>query len=113
MREPLNVVRQRLLKGMTDYMAIAGGYTQSHIDQCKVIIDRYLSEVGSQAKMSQDQIRDAVQRSVIDLNRLNEEAGEGLIETDQREDLCELILHAAVNAGLDTDEDVTEEWREW
>ncbi len=50
---------------------------------------------------------------VLDLNGLNEESGGGLIETDQREGLCQLILVAALHAGLKTDEDVTEEWREW
>jgi hypothetical protein len=37
-----------------------------------------------------------------------------LIETDQREQLCELIIAAAQRAGLVSDVyDITEEWREW
>jgi hypothetical protein len=50
---------------------------------------------------------------ILDLNGLNEQGEFSLIETDQREALCQLILTAATRAGLDTDEDVTEEWREW
>jgi len=63
--------------------------------------------------VSQQGIRDAVQKIVTDLNALNEKCECSLIETDQREDLCELILVAAKAAGLDTDEDHITEGREW
>ena len=52
--------------------------------------------------------------TVLKLNDLNERAGEDLIETDQREDICEYITKADALLGFNTeDEDVTEEWREW
>ena len=38
----------------------------------------------------------------------------GRIETDQREQLCALIITAANRAGLVSGVyDITEEWREW
>ena len=47
------------------------------------------------------------------MNVLNEKCEYELIETDQREDICKFIITAVNVAGLKTDEDVTEEWREW
>ncbi|WP_200792858.1 hypothetical protein [Bacillus massilinigeriensis] len=35
------------------------------------------------------------------------------IETMEREELCEFIIVAARISGLQTDGDITEEWREW
>lgn len=52
-------------------------------------------------------------RQVLKLNKLKEKCGGSIIETDQREDLCQIILVAARRAGLKTEEDMTEEGREW
>jgi hypothetical protein len=114
--EEISAVRKRLLDGMKSYKEAAGGdcsYTQEDIDRCAAIVDAYLSDMAKDSGMSQDSIRDAVKKVVLDLNALNEQCEGSLIETEQREDLCQLILSGATRAGLDTDEDVTEEWREW
>jgi hypothetical protein len=58
-------------------------------------------------------VRGAVQEAVLDINDLNAECRGGLIETDQRELLCRLILTAARRAGLDTRANITEAWRTW
>ena len=56
----------------------------------------------------------AVKTAVVKLNKLNDRCDGSLIETDQREQLCELIITAARGAGLSSDKyDITEEWREW
>jgi hypothetical protein len=120
--EPLITVRQRLLDGMTKYMrgdsnkASYGwdcGYSQEHIDHCAALIDGYLAKVVPNLELSQEEIRAAVKQIVLDLNALNRQGGHKLIETDQREYLCQLILVTATKAGLHTDKDITEEWREW
>ncbi len=49
---------------------------------------------------------------VIGLNELNEQF-DYFIETLEREELCEFIIKAANAADLETEEDITEEWREW
>ena len=55
-----------------------------------------------------------VQKTVMKLNALNEKSHGGLIETDQREMICEIINLAAAYAGYDAGtRDLTEEWREW
>jgi hypothetical protein len=115
--EEIASVRQRLLENMTSFMRGDGDdssdapYSQEHIERCQSIIDTYLAKVppGSPAPT----IRDAVKTAILDLNALNEDCECNLIETGEREDLCQLILVAARRAGLDTDDDITEEWRDW
>lgn len=53
-----------------------------------------------------------VKEVVIKLNELNIEH-DYFIETMEREDLYEFIDIAARIAGLESEEDITEEWREW
>lgn len=112
-------LRRRLENGMTSYLHGGGdggseaGYTQGDIDRCMAIVDTYLAAVPPGSGLPPAEIREAVERAVLALNALNESCGGPLIETDQREALCQLILVAATRAGLDTDEDITEEWREW
>ena len=38
---------------------------------------------------------------------------DSFIETLEREELCEFIIEAASIAGLESEDDITEEWREW
>ena len=48
------------------------------------------------------------------LNSLNARCGGTLIETDQREDICEFIIRAGCLAGFNGEgEDGTEAWRDW
>ena len=55
-----------------------------------------------------------VKELVLALNDLNEGADHCLLETDEREAICELIQCSAEECGLiDPESDVTEEWREW
>lgn len=90
------------------------GYTQKHIDGCSKIIDDYFAALKViPALKSEECIAKAVKSAVLKLNHLNEECDGNLIETDQREELCELILSAAKQVGLESNEDLTEEWREW
>lgn len=59
----------------------------------------------------------AFEKTVIALNTLNE-SDESLIETGEREDLCELVNTITVAAGLDPSkygdgEGPASEWRDW
>ena len=77
------------------------------------ILDTYMNRLeGSLDKMSEQDILEYVQEVVIGLNELNEQF-DYFIETLEREELCEFIIKAANAAGLETEEDITEEWREW
>lgn len=119
---PIAEVKQRLIDAMIEFMDgdpeqpnkdFDCGYTREDVDRCSSIIDSYLSDVAAKNGADDSEILLAVKTAVLQLNELNDNCGGGLIETDQREDLCELILVAAQQNGLTTTDDVTEEWREW
>jgi len=55
--------------------------------------------------------------AVLSLNKLNDEV-EGLIETGEREDLCELIDQITIAAGMNPKnyaggEGIADIWRDW
>ena len=116
-------LKEDLLESMVSFMkgedddeegdsGFEAGYTQDDINRCAAIVDHYLLSL-SKTKGDADAIMEVVKDTVLELNTLNDNCDGSLIETDQRETLCELIITAAQDAGLDTDEDITEEWREW
>lgn len=58
------------------------------------------------------------QKAIESINELNEEYDEVLIETGEREELCELFNQITIAAGLNPDdygdgEGLASEWREW
>lgn len=111
-------IRSEILEGMREYMAdvSAGGgdpgYAEADIGRCASILDGYLAKV-SGAGRDAVVVMGAVKDAVLELNELNESCDCGLIETDQREQICELIIRSAAAAGVGSGEDLTEEWREW
>lgn len=115
----LEATKERIVSGMIDFMSAGDddfdcGYTEADVRKCDKILQEYvenLQKFGTTA--TEPQLLECIKKAVLALNKLNEDAGGGLIETDQREDLCEYILFAAKQSGLQSDGDVTEEWREW
>jgi hypothetical protein len=109
----MNALKDSILDGMRDFIADMEQptYPLAKVDECGRILDAFLAAVNkardSLAIMAQ------VKSTVLALNALNDECDGALIETDQREQLCELILEAANTAGLATADDITEQWREW
>lgn len=56
-----------------------------------------------------------IKEAVISFNDLNEEI-DGLIETGEREDLCDLFDQIAISVDIDPadyDNDIASQWREW
>ncbi len=120
-RESILKIRKRLLDGIMSYMKASEnpgygytcGYRLKHIDRCAAIINSLQTELSEKPKPTPQRILQSVKRAVLRLNKLNASCGGALIETDQREDLCQLIFVAACAAGLTVTEDITEQWREW
>lgn len=112
-------IKTHLLGSMRDYMQSCENdgdeapYSAADIERCAAILDAFVAHVGGAAGNA-ERIMAAVQETVLSLNDLSEDA-ESLIETDQREDLCEFIELAARAGGLNVGagEDITEEWRDW
>jgi hypothetical protein len=87
------------------------GYTERHIDRCEEHLLQFLQSLAE--NKDPESVRESAKSLVLSLNHLNAKCGGTLIETDQREAICELIIVAARKAGLDEGGDFTEEWREW
>jgi hypothetical protein len=88
-------------------------FTQENIEVTIKVLDSYINNLKRLGvKPKKKEIMKFVKDIVISLNKLNEKY-DYFIETLEREELCEFIMEAASLAGLDSDEDITEEWREW
>lgn len=115
----LNRINAHLLDTMQGFMHSIekkGGeapYTAADIERCAAILDAFIAKLHSAAGNA-ERIMLTVRDTVLNLNNLSKEV-ESLIETAQREDLCEFIELAAKVGGLDIDagQDITEQWREW
>lgn len=102
-----------LQSSMMDYMTSADvSYTEEDVAECIEILDDHLDDL--EKTKSKSEAMKLVEKTVLDLNDLNDDCDGELIETDQRENLCEVIIHAGFLMGYNReDDDVTEEWREW
>lgn len=119
-------LKEELIESMNEYLigdeeedeegdSFDAGYRKADVERCAAIVDHYLETLSRlEAGDKGPAIMEAVKDTVLELNKLNDSCDGNLIETDQRELLCELIITAAQEAGLETDVyDITEEWREW
>ena len=99
-------------------------HTMLRVGELKRSIDFYTKVLGMRVLRQRDYpdgrftlafvgYGDEDKEAVLELNVLNDKCGEGLIETDQREAICQLLLVSAQDAGVGTDDDITEEWRRW
>jgi len=102
-----------LKKNMEDYMNEAHpSYDQSDIEECLSILTDYTIRV--LATKSKDEGMEIVKSTVLKLNDLNEKCDFSLIETNEREQIAEIIILAGNEMGYNSvDEDITEQWREW
>lgn len=114
-------LRGELVDSMTDHLiscaihAESGaGYKHASIERCSAIVDAFLTALDSDSQAgNQESILHNVKQTVTALNRLNNDSDGRIIEFDQREQLCS-IIHCGVHlAGMETDDDVTQAWREW
>lgn len=130
MSEEVLDLKQHLIEDITAYMKYGGaedehdpdydpdwdsGYKQKHIDAAEDALDRFIAELERMdGGGTEEEVMQAVKAVVLTLNDINGQTRDGsMIETGQREQLCEIILAAAQQAGLETDDDLTAEWRDW
>ena len=90
------------------------GYSEQDVAKCQELILAYLDALEGIHAPANREIMEQVRVLVLALNELNEKTDFCLLETDEREAICEIIQSSAVACGLtDAEDDVTEEWREW
>lgn len=91
-------------------------YTEESCSRAKKIMDELIDDLittGEQATLSERLL--LIENAVKSYNALNKQI-EGLIETGEREALCDVFENIAVAIGIspeDHDGDVTYKWREW
>lgn len=109
----MNELYNQILKGMLEF--IEGDedaeYSPSDVSFCGELLTGFSSKIS--AGISYDAAIREVKTVVLALNELNERCDFSIIETDQREDICEFIFQTLTNAGVEFEGDVTEEWRDW
>lgn len=87
-------------------------FTEENIAATETVLRGYTDGLSCFQEPSEKQIIQEVKKVVLRLNALNEEY-DFFIETLEREELQDFIMEKAQQVGLEIDEDITEEWREW
>mgnify|MGYP000462481720 CR=1 FL=1 len=105
--DPMPTVLWRERMGEGDDM-----FSEEAIAASEKALQKYVSSLKTLKTPTEKAILKKVKEVVIEFNRLNDEF-DYFIETLEREELCEYIDEKAQKAGLEPDEDITEEWREW
>jgi hypothetical protein len=114
MNTEIKVILDRLKDGMLSFIEDEedAPYTTTEVNKCMGLISAFLDDL--QKTSSKAEGMKIVEKTVLSLNELNEQCHSALIETDQREDICEIIIIAGNKKGYnELSEDITEEWREW
>ncbi|MBQ9115447.1 MAG: hypothetical protein IJY04_00320 [Clostridia bacterium] len=110
------MVDENVVTPMIEYMddMVDCDYTQRTIDKCESLLLDYIDALEALEDPSDEEIMQLVENLVLALNDLNESVNYALIETMERESICEIIQNSALDCGLNTTEDdITAEWREW
>ena len=103
---------ERLKDGMLNFIDEEEYYSPENVDVCINILKNHLNQISNAT--NKEESMQIVEKTVLSLNELNVECDDCLIETDQREDICEIIIMASHLKGYnEMKEDITEEWREW
>lgn len=87
-------------------------FTEQNIAATETVLQDYVDGLSLLQEPSDEEIIEKVKGTVLRLNALNEKY-DFFIETLEREELHDFIMEKAQQAGLETEEDITEEWREW
>jgi len=94
-------------------------YTEDNCMKAQSILDTLIDNlIQLGEKASEGQKIEKFRIAVEALNELNEESDHALIETGEREELCELLDAITVAANLDPKnyaegEGIADEWRDW
>ena len=106
-------ISENLKSGMIDYIEPGETeYTEKDVEACMTLLNNFLDEISESDSKKQGML--CVKKVVLALNDLNEKCEYELIETDQREQIAEIIILGGYVRGYNARrEDITEDWREW
>ena len=110
----VETVIEPMISYMEDWDEDECGYTREDVEACKELMDTYLDALDAMNEPTDAAIMEQVETLVLALNDLNEKVDYSMIETGEREAICEIIQESAIACGLqEYGDDITEEWREW
>jgi len=105
----INNVKSSMVDFMLEYEP---KYTQQDIDECTELLIEYVINIHKTTNKAQ--AMKVVKDTILNLNLLNDRCDGTLIETNEREQIAEIIILASHQMGYSSiDDDITEEWREW
>lgn len=87
-------------------------YCSEDVTACITMLLEFLSSIESEVQTIET-ANTHVHTLVLALNELNEDCAHCLIETGQREDICEFIQQTLLAANIEIKSDITEQWRDW
>ena len=94
-------------------------YTEENCAAAERILDTFISDLVALGEDAREEDKmQTFQVAVEALNTLDDESGHSLIETGEREELCEFFYVVAEKAGIDAKkygdgEGPASEWRDW
>lgn len=94
-------------------------YTQENCDKARKIFDDLIDGLVAIGQDASEEKKVALfEKAILATNELNSECEDSLIETGEREELCELTDKIAIACGLNPEkygdgEGLASEWREW
>ena len=94
-------------------------YTPEICDNAQQIMDNLLERLIRLGEKAPEPAKVGLFKVAVEsLNELNDETGGSLIETGEREELCELFDNISVSAGLNPNDyadgaGIADEWRDW
>lgn len=109
-------IKETLVIGMINYLLEYNvtQYSKNDVKEIDELLDQYLYKIKTIKEINSPFYLPTVEWVVKELNKINEKTGYSIIETDQRELICEYIIKTAIYYGfLLVYKDITEEWREW
>lgn len=108
-------IKRNCLEGMRETRSLHGSsYSEDDIRLADRLLTDFSAGLGRIDRRNRTAFEASVKTTVIGLNRLNSKCGSRLIETSEREMICDYIIRTAILKGFIAEyEDITEKWREW
>ena len=111
------MLADHVISPLIEYMEIGSKdceFRKTDVRKCEKILTKYLDTLAVLSPPSDKEIMKCVRMTVLALNKLNEKTDYAMLETEERDNICELIQTSAIECGLqDPTDDITEQWREW
>lgn len=100
-------------------------FPDAFVNRTERLLKEFVASVEQCSPSAADfpQVMQSIEALVIALNKVNEDFDHGVIETDEREELCAFIDKVIIAKGIDIDalaasqscgrHELTDQWRDW